>query len=194
LHPTCVLPAEKTNVPLRLKCTMDPAAEGTLISTETSRRPITAIAAKEGITAIKIYSHRMLNAYGFLTKVFQVFEDYNTSVDMITTSEVAVSLTIDDTSRLTKIADALTEIADVDIKKGYSIICIVGNALYDDPNHIQDIFRLLSGIPIRMVSMGGSRNNISILVPTDYKTQALIQLNDLFSNALHPEVATATAS
>ncbi|MFT4568368.1 MAG: aspartate kinase, partial [Saprospiraceae bacterium] len=130
LHPTCVLPAERMDVPLRLKYTMEPKAPGTLISKTTSKRSITAIAAKDGITAVKIYSHRMLNAYGFLRKVFQVFEDHETSVDMIATSEVAVSLTIDDTSQLESIVKGIKAYGEVEVSHDHTIICIVGNELY----------------------------------------------------------------
>lgn len=186
LHPTCVLPVEKANVPLRLKCTMDPPAPGTLISTKTSNKAITALAAKDGITAIKIQSHRMLNAYGFLTQVFQVFENHKTSVDMITTSEVAVSLTIDNTHQLDAILADLREFAEVEAAEGYTIICIVGNALYDESEHVDKIFTALKKIPVRMVSMGGSKYNVSLLVKSSHKKEALIALNSLFAEA--PEV------
>jgi aspartate kinase len=180
LHPTCVLPAEKAGVPVRLKYTARPDAEGTLIAAETSKRPVTAIAAKDGITAIKIYSHRMLLAYGFLRKVFQVFEVHETPIDMITTSEVAVSLTIDQTHALNKILEELSDFGEVEAQDGYSIICIVGNELYNDPSYIENVFACLSKIPVRMISMGGSRYNISILIKTTYKKDALVALNSLF--------------
>ena len=180
LHPTCVLPAERLNVPLRLKYTMDPEAPGTLISSTTSQKPITAIAAKDGITAIKIYSHRMLMAYGFLRKVFQVFEDYETPVDMITTAEVAVSVTVDDTTYLQAITTNLSRYGEVEAESGFSIICIVGNELYTDGLHMQSIFSALKELPIRMISLGGSKYNISILLRTEYKKQALVSLNSIF--------------
>jgi len=183
LHPTCVLPAERMNVPLRLKYTMEPEAPGTLISKRTSNRSITAIAAKDGITAVKIYSHRMLNAYGFLRKVFQVFEDHETSVDMITTSEVAVSLTIDDVSQLDSIIKGLQPYGEVEVAHDFTIICIVGNELYDEGSHIQHIFDALREIPTRMVSMGGSNYNISVLIPSDQKNIALKSLNSIFSDS-----------
>ena len=182
LHPTCVLPVEKANVPLRLKCTMEPMAPGTLITEKTSNRAITAVAAKDNITAIKIYSHRMLQSYGFLKKIFAIFEEYHTSVDMITTSEVAVSLTIDETSYLDQILASINQFAEIEAVNGYSIVCVVGNALYDDSVHIHRIFESLKDIPIRMVSMGGSRHNVSLLVKTAYKDDALIALNGLFEN------------
>ena len=181
LHPTCVLPVEKANVPLRLKYTMAPKAPGTLISRKSSGQAITAIAAKDGITAIKIYSHRMLQAYGFLKRVFQVFEKYHTSVDMITTSEVAVSLTIDNTVHIEAITRELSSFSEVDITYGYTIVCVVGNALYDDGKHVHQVFTRLEGVPLRMVSMGGSKNNISLLVASEYKEKALRALHGLFS-------------
>jgi len=162
-----------------LKFTADPDAPGTLISNEISDKPITAIAAKDGITTINIYSSRMLMAYGFLKKVFQVFEDHKTPVDMITTSEVAVSLTIDDISRLELIENDLSAFSEVSINHEYTIICIVGNELYDDSNHVNRIFESLKAIPIRMVSMGGSRYNMSLLVKTEYKNASLTALNSV---------------
>ncbi len=183
LHPACVLPAEKSGVPLRLKYTLEPDKPGTLIGKDTSKRAITAIAAKDGIYAIKIYSHRMLMAYGFLRRVFQVFENHRTSIDMITTSEVAVSVTIDEAGALEDIIQELSTFAEVEAVGGYSIICIVGNALYDDPAYVHDIFSRLEGIPLRMVSMGGSRYNLSVLVKSIYKEKALVQLNEVFLDA-----------
>lgn len=183
LHPTCVLPAENAGIAIRLKYTMKPDAQGTLISKATSDRPITALAAKDNITAIKIYSHRMLMAYGFLRKVFQVFEDHNTSVDMITTSEVAVSLTIDDISNLGAIQAGLESLGEVSIEHNYSIVCIVGNALYDDKEYLKMIFDAIGDIPVRMVSMGGSKYNISLLVQSEFKSDVLKRLNALFHKA-----------
>jgi len=180
LHPTCVLPAENAGVAIRLKYTMEPSAPGTLISKATSDRPITAIAAKDDITAIKIYSHRMLMAYGFLRKVFQVFEDNSTSVDMITTSEVAVSLTIDDTTNLEPIIKELESLGEVLVEHNHSIICIVGNALYEDKEYLKLIFDAIGDIPVRMVSMGGSKYNISLLIESDFRSDVLIRLNSLF--------------
>ena len=180
LHPTCVLPVEVAKVPLRLKCTMEPDALGTLISEEPSLLPVTAIASKSGIIALEIRSHRMLNAYGFLTQVFQVFEKYRTSVDMITTSEVSVSLTIEDDSFLDAIIDELGQIAEVEVTQNHAIVCIVGNALYEDNRYVKEIFGLLEDIPIRMVSLGGSRHNISVLIPQEDRAKALQNLHSLF--------------
>ena len=174
-----MIPAEKMQVPLRLKFTADPDAAGTIISGDTSTLPITAVAAKDNITTINIYSSRMLMAYGFLKKVFQVFEDHKTPVDMITTSEVAVTLTIDDVQRLELIKKDLSDFAEITVKDGYSIICIVGSELYDNSAHVNKIFTSLSDVPLRMVSMGGSRHNISLLIKTAYKTKALQALNQV---------------
>ncbi len=181
LHPTCVLPVEVAKVPLRLKCTMEPEAPGTLISDEPSRLPVTALAAKSGIIALEIRSHRMLNAYGFLTQVFSVFEKYKTSVDMITTSEVSVSLSIEDGSFLDDIVEELRQIADVEITRDQAIVCIVGNSLYDDNTYAREIFELLDDIPVRMVSLGGSMHNISLLIPEQCRVKALQSLHSLFS-------------
>ena len=182
LHPTCVLPAEEFNIPIRLQCTMTPSAPGTLITNSSSERAITAVSAKDSITAIKIYSYRMLQAYGFLRRVFEIFENHKTSVDMISTSEVAVSLTIDDSTHLEDIMAELSEFAEADSDDGYSIVCVVGNALYDNGTHVRQIFNSLREVPIRMVSMGGSRNNVSFLIKTEHKSNALNALNVLFQH------------
>jgi aspartate kinase len=177
LHPTCVLPAERRRIPIRLKNTFVPDAEGTLISSTGSGAPVTAIAAKDGITAIKIRSSRMLNAYGFLRRVFEVFEHYRTPIDMITTSEVAVSLTIDDKTHLEEIMSELSAFCEVSRDHDQTIICIVGDKLYEQRGMAKRIFSALSDIPIRMVSYGGSVNNLSILVHGDYKMEALNTLD-----------------
>jgi len=185
LHPTCVIPAEKENVPIRLKNTFLPAAAGTLISEQASGQNLTAIAAKDGICALKIRSGRMLNAYGFLRKVFEVFETYCTPIDMITTSEVSVSLTIDNTVQLPAILDELRTFGAVSVDPDHSIICIVGDNLNEQRGSTRKIFTALEHIPIRMVSYGGSNNNISVLIATEHKQQAL--------RALHEELFAAVA-
>lgn len=177
LHPSCVLPAEKTGVPIRLKYTFFPETPGTLISKASSGRVITAIAAKDNITAIQIHSARMINAYGFLRKVFEVFEIYRTPIDMITTSEVAVSLTIDDASQLPGIIEALEPYGEISHQDNQTIICIVGDQLDKHSGFTRQIFSALEDIPVRMVSYGGSQNNMSVLIPESAKTQALQQLN-----------------
>lgn len=189
LHPTCVIPAEEQQVPILLKNTFAPGAPGTLISAASSGRGVTAIAAKDGITAIRIQSARMLNAYGFLRKVFEVFETFRTPIDMITTSEVSVSLTVDNTAELAHIQTALAGLAEVTIDHDQSIICVVGDALYDHPTALSRIFAALSGIPVRMVSYGGSDNNISLLVAREFKEQALRQLHQELFRVRRPELA-----
>ncbi len=177
LHPSCVLPAQKGNIPIKLKNTMDPDAEGTTISHKEANTDITAIAAKDGITAIKIKSGRMLMAYGFLKKVFDVFEQYQTPIDMITTSEVAVSLTIDDETHLREILEDLRAYGEVEVDQNQTIICIVGNFGSEQSGYATRIFSSLTDIPVRMISYGGSRYNVSVLVKSQYKNEALEVLN-----------------
>ncbi len=178
LHPSTIVPAQKYSVPVRLKNTMDERAEGTLISERGSRGQFKAVAAKDGITAIKIKSSRMLLAYGFLRQVFGVFEKYKTSIDMISTSEVAVSVTIDENKYLEEIVNELKGFGSIDVDKNQSIICIVGNMLAEKEGVLRDVFQALASVPIRMVSYGGSNNNISLLVETSQKEKALNLLNE----------------
>lgn len=182
LHPQTVFPARVQNIPVRLKNTMNPSDSGTLITSESSGTGIKAVAAKDGITAIKIRSDRMLMAYGFLKNVFQVFEDYKTPIDMISTSEVAVSLTIDNTEHLKKIMNELDKFGTVEVDRNMTIICIVGDILVEEKGFASKVFHALDGIPIRMISYGGSRYNISILVP---KSQKEITLRALSRNLLN---------
>ncbi len=177
LHPSTIVPAQKYHVPVRLKNTMDEKAPGTIISDKGSRGQFKAIAAKDGITAIKIKSSRMLLAYGFLRKVFEVFERYKTPIDMISTSEVAVSVTIDENKNLDLILEELKSFGSIEVDQNQSIVCIVGNHLSEKEGVLKDVFQSLAQIPIRMVSYGGSPNNISILVGTPYKEKALTLLN-----------------
>jgi aspartate kinase len=177
LHPSTIVPAQKYHVPVRLKNTMDEKAPGTIISDKETASVFKAVAAKDGITAIKIKSSRMLMAYGFLRKVFEIFEQYKTPIDMISTSEVAVSLTIDHTSHLDEILAELTKFGNVEIDKNQTIVCIVGHRIGIQTGVLDKIFNSLREIPIRMVSVGGSYNNISILIDTRYKEQTLIALN-----------------
>ncbi|HLZ15509.1 MAG TPA: aspartate kinase [Cyclobacteriaceae bacterium] len=178
LHPSTIVPAQKYSVPVRLKNTMDEKAEGTLISERGSRGQFKAIAAKDGITAVKIKSSRMLLAYGFLRQVFEVFEKYKTSIDMISTSEVAVSITMDDNKNLKEIVEELRGFGVIDVDQNQTIICIVGNMLAEKEGVLRDVFNALSSLPIRMVSYGGSTNNISLLVNTSQKEKALNLLNE----------------
>lgn len=179
LHPSTIVPAQKYRVPVRLKNTMDETAAGTIISDTIEKSgEIKAIAAKDNITAVKIKSSRMLLAYGFLRRIFEVFEKHHTSIDMISTSEVAVSVTIDDNSAIEQIREELEKFGTIEIDENQTIICIVGNKLADMPDVLKLIFNSLASIPIRMVSFGGSRNNISLLVETSYKAKALNLLNE----------------
>jgi aspartate kinase len=180
LHPSSVLPAKLANIPVRLKNTMNPDHPGTLISDEANGKGIKAVAAKDGITAIKIKSGRMLLAYGFLRKVFEVFERFKTPIDMITTSEVAVSLTIDDTTFLSEIIEELNFYGAVEVDSEQSIICVVGENLIDQKGIIHKALETLNNINMRMISYGGSRHSISILVNADDKKEALISLNEIF--------------
>ena len=162
---------------MRLKSTMDEEALGTLIGASGTASDIKAIAVKDQITAIKIKSTRMLLAHGFLKKVFEVFEEYKTSIDMITTSEVAVSLTIDDHSHLNEIIEDLLPFGTVEVDQNQSIICIVGNMVSEKKGVLKKIFDSIPDVPIRMVSYGGSRNNISLLIDSSYKERTLRLLN-----------------
>jgi aspartate kinase len=180
LHPSSVLPAKLANIPVRLKNTMKPENPGTLISGESNGKGIKAIAAKDGITAIKIKSGRMLLAYGFLRKVFEVFERFRTPIDMITTSEVAVSVTIDNTIYLSEIIEELKFYGAVEVDSDQSIICVVGENLIDQKGIINKVLESLKHFNIRMISYGGSRHSISILVSAIDKKEALISLNGIF--------------
>jgi len=178
LHPLTVLPAKKANIPVRLKNTMNPSDSGTLISNDKTISGLKAVAAKDGITAIKIRSYRMLMAYGFLRRVFEIFEKYKTSIDMITTSEVAVSLTIDDAKNLDKIIEELNTFGEVEIDRDQTIICVVGDMISEAKVFSKQVFEALEGIPVRMISYGGSRYNVSILIGQEYKKTTLQKLND----------------
>lgn len=177
LHPSSIRPAQRHNIPVRLLNTMNPGAHGTLINSNENNGGIKAIAAKDGITAIRIKSSRMLLAYGFLRKVFEIFEKYKTPIDMITTSEVAVSLTIDDKTNLKAICEELEKFGSVVVDENMSIVCIVGGMVVDKKGIINQIFDALTDIPVRMISYGGSKNNVSILVETKNKVDALLSLN-----------------
>ena len=177
LHPASIWPAQLYNVPVKLLNTMEPQAKGTTISLEAASKGVKAVAAKDGITAIKIKSSRMLLAYGFLRKVFEVFEKYKTSIDMITTSEVAVSVTIDSDASLPLIKKELEALGTVEIDKNQTIVSIVGNAIAANPDVLQKLFTSLNNINVRMVSYGGSAHNISLLIAGDQKKQVLQQIN-----------------
>ena len=183
LHPLCVRPAREAEVPIRLLNTLNPDAEGTIIHREniSDKGGPKAVAAKDGIIAINIRSSHMLMAHGFLRKLFEVFEKHKTSVDMITTAEVAVSLTIDDDTNLDKIVDELKDYSSITVDKGQTIICVVGDFKKGDAGIAVQVLNPLKNIPIRMISSGGSESNISVLIDSQYKQQALEALNaDLF--------------
>jgi aspartate kinase len=177
LHPQSVFPAQKYKIPVRLLNTMEPKAAGTLITYDSEKGKIKSIAAKDGITAIRIQSSRMLLAYGFLRKVFEVFEHYKTPIDMITTSEVAVSLTIDDTSNLSKIKEELEKFGTVEVDSNHSIVCVVGDFGVEKHGFASRVFESLKHIPIRMISYGGSNYNVSLLINSDDKVEALRSLH-----------------
>lgn len=178
LHPTCIWPAQKSHVPVKLLNTMQPDAKGTTIQDKVETKGAKAVAAKDGIIAIKIKSSRMLLAYGFLRKVFEVFEKYRTPIDMITTSEVAISLTIDSTDHLKHIIKELEPFGTVEIDKNQSIVSIVGNCVVEQKDVLLKIFKTIHHIPIRMISYGGSRHNISFLIPGKNKNEMLQIINE----------------
>lgn len=177
LHPTCIWPAQQQNVPVKLLNTMQPDAAGTVIRQEAGSTGVKAVAAKDGIIAINIKSSRMLLAYGFLRKIFEVFEKYRTPIDMITTSEVAVSVTIDTDTNLSSIVKELEPFGTIEVDKAQTIVSIVGNEIAQTNEVLRKLFDALSAIPVRMVSYGGSRHNVSVLVPGDYKVPTLQALN-----------------
>ena len=179
LHPSTITPAKMRGVPVRLKNTMEPNAYGTLIADKSTDSEIKAIAAKDGITAIYIHSTRMLNAYGFMRKVFEVFENFKTPVDMITTSEVSIAVTIDNAEHLDKITAVLGQFADLEEHdRNQSIICIVGNFMADNAGIALKVMEAMKNIPIRMIAYGASEHNISLLVDTKHKNDALNALNE----------------
>ncbi len=181
LHPTCVQPAKFTNIPVRLLNTMDPKAPGTIISNKTEKEKIKAVAAKDNITAIKIKSGRMLLAYGFLRKVFEIFESYQTAIDMVCTSEVGVSVTIDNTKHLQEILDDLKKYGTVTVDQDMCIVCVVGDLSWENIGFETKVMEAIKNIPVRMVSYGGSNYNISFLIRESDKKKALQSLsNTLF--------------
>lgn len=177
LHPTCIWPAQQEKVPVKLLNTMQPEAPGTTIMQDAGSVGVKAVAAKDGIIAIKIKSSRMLLAYGFLRKIFEVFEKYKTPIDMVTTSEVAVSLTIDNEAHLASILKELDPFGTVEVDKDQAIVSIVGNEIAQTPEVLKKLFDSVADVPVRMVSYGGSHHNISVLVPASYKVQTLQLLN-----------------
>lgn len=183
LHPTCILPAKLNNIPVRLLNTMQPDAPGTLISNGTEKGKIKAVAAKDNIISIKIKSGRMLLATGFLRKVFEIFENYQTPIDMVTTSEVGVSVTIDNRKHLEEIVDDLKKYGTVTVDEDMVIVCVVGDLEWDNVGFEARIVQAMKDVPVRMISYGGSNYNVSLLVKSTDKVKALQALSDqLFNN------------
>ncbi len=182
LHPTCIQPAKYANIPVRLLNTMEPTAPGTLISNDTESGKIKAVAAKDNITAIQIKSGRMLLAYGFLRKVFEIFESYQTSIDMICTSEVGVSVSIDNTRHLNEILNDLKKYGTVTVDHDMCIICVVGDLRWENVGFEAKALDAMRDIPVRMISFGGSDYNISFLVSKEDKKRALQSLSDHLFN------------
>lgn len=177
LHPASIWPAQQYKIPVKLLNTMQPEARGTLIIEEAGSVGVKAVAAKDNIIAIRVKSSRMLLAYGFLRKIFEVFEKYRTPIDMIATSEVAVSLTIDNPTHLKEILKELEPLGITEVDENQTIISVVGNEISKTSNIVKKLFESIQNIPVRMVAYGGSPHNISLLVPAAYKTQILQQLN-----------------
>ena len=183
LHPTCILPAKLNNIPVRLLNTMQPEAPGTLISNAMEKGRIKAVAAKDNIISIKIKSGRMLLATGFLRKVFETFENYQTPIDMVTTSEVGVSVTIDNRKHLDEIVDDLKKYGTVTVDEDMVIVCVVGDLEWDNIGFEARIVQAMKDVPVRMISYGGSNFNVSLLVKAADKRRALQALSDhLFNN------------
>ena len=178
LHPTCVQPAKYAGIPVRLKNTMDPKADGTIIDNVIMRGKIKAVAAKDNITAIKIKSSRMLLATGFLRKVFEIFESYQTPIDMIATSEVGVSMSIDNNAHLTDIVNELKKYGTVTVDTDMTIVCVVGDLDWSNLGFETMAMEAMKNIPVRMISYGGSNYNISFLIKGSDKKRALQNLSD----------------
>ena len=183
LHPTCVQPAKYAGIPVRLLNTMQPEAEGTTISNATEYGKIKAVAAKDNITAIKIKSSRMLLATGFLRKVFEIFESYQTPIDMVCTSEVGVSMSIDNSAHLGEIMDELKKYGTVTVDTGMCIICVVGDLDWSNIGFETRVMDAMKDVPVRMISYGGSNYNISFLIREEDKRRALQSLSDHLFNA-----------
>ena len=182
LHPTCIQPAKFAGIPVRLKNTMEPEAPGTIIDNVTMRGKIKAVAAKDNITAIKIKSSRMLLATGFLRKVFEIFESYQTAIDMVATSEVGVSMSIDNDAHLNEIVDELKKYGTVTVDTDMCIICVVGDLDWSNVGFETIATDAMKNIPVRMISYGGSNYNISFLIREADKKRALQSLSDTLFN------------
>lgn len=182
LHPTCVLPAKKAGIPVRLLNTLEPDAEGTIISNHLEKGRIKAVAAKDNITVVNITSSRMFMAYGFMAKVYDVFNKYKTCIDVVCTSEVGVSLSVDNVSSLQEIVSELQQLGTVEVDKDMCVICVVGDLNWHNVGFESAVTEAMSNIPVRMISYGGTPYNISYVVKTDDKQRALQNLSKyLFS-------------
>jgi aspartate kinase len=182
LHPSSVNPARESNIPVRLKNTMDPEDIGTLITSNSILQDYKAVAAKDGISVLRIRSDRMLMAYGFLRKVFEIFEAYRTPIDMVTTSEVAVSITIDNPQYINQIAKDLRELGTVEVEENLTIVCVVGDFRTERTGSAPEIFEALNTIPLKMISYGGSPHSLSLLIDTANKINALNLLSEHLFN------------
>ena len=182
LHPSSVNPAREKNIPVRLKNTMDPQDEGTLITSNCILKDYKAVAAKDGITVFRIKSARMLMAYGFLRKIFEIFEVYKTPIDMVTTSEVSVSITVDNNQFINHIAKDLRELGTVDVEQDQTILCIVGDFRTERTGSAPEIFEALNTVPLKMISYGGSPYSISLLIDSKDKINSLKLLNKYLFN------------
>jgi len=182
LHPSTILPAKVAGIPVIIKNTMDPEAKGSAITDRKNGKGVKAIAAKDGITAVRVKSGRMLLAYGFMRKVFEIFELYKTPIDMITTSEISVSLTIDDLTHLQQITNDLMHYGTVEVDHDQTIICAVGEGIASESETAALLLNAIKQVPVRMISQGGSQNNISVLIPSAFKKQALNALSKRFFN------------
>ena len=182
LHPTCIQPAKYAGIPVRLKNTMEPEAEGTIIDNVVMKGKIKAVAAKDNITAIKIKSSRMLLATGFLRKVFEIFESYQTPIDMIATSEVGVSMSVDNDAHINEIVDELKKYGTVTVDTGMTIVCVVGDLDWSNVGFETLATDAMKDIPVRMISYGGSNYNISFLIKSSDKKRALQNLSDTIFN------------
>lgn len=182
VHPATIQPAVKKEIPVWVKNTRDIKAPGTKISSATSSKGLKAISGKKNITLVNVNSSKMLNAYGFLTRLFSVFEKYETPVDLISTSEVSVSVTIEDDSRVNDIISDLNSLGVVKLEKSKSIICMVGHELWKDSQFISRVFSVLKDTPIRMISLGSSDTNLSFVVPSESNDKTIQMLHNEFFN------------
>ena len=179
LHPTCVLPAKKAGIPVKLLNTMEPTAEGTVISNHMEKKIIKAVAAKDNITVINITSSRMFMAYGFMAKVYEIFNKHKTSIDVVCTSEVGVSLSIDNESSLNDILSQLKELGEVEVDRDMCIICVVGDLNWHNVGFESAVTQAMDSIPVRMLSYGGSRYNISYVIKSTDKVKTLQRLSKM---------------